>query len=195
MGTVVLGICLLSLAAAAFFGNAQPLAQAAVNGAGEAVRLVLLLTGGLCFWSGVMRLAQKAGLCTLLSKLLSPLLRRLFPLLKKGDRAAELISMNLSANLLGLGNAATPFGLAAMRELQKQNPTPPRAPDAQVTFAVLNSASLQLLPTTLCVLRAAHGCKNPLNILPAVLCTSALSLAVGLFADRMFRALSGRKRK
>lgn len=195
MNSLLCFIAVISFVFALFSGNAQGLSNAAISGAGEAVELTLRLAGGLCFWSGIMRLAQRSGICDLLSRLLSPILRLVFPHLNiKGD-AARLISMNISANLLGLGNAATPFGIAAMRELHIQNHQSSRPSDYMVTFAVINSASIQLLPTTLAVLRSSYGCENPMNILPATILCSALSLAVGLFFARIIPYIKRKKTK
>ena len=107
----------------------------------------------------------------------------------------HLISMNVSANLLGLGNAATPLGIAAMKKLFEINPKKHTASDEMVTFAVINSSSIQLLPTTLATLRASYGCSNPMNILPAVLITSVLSLFVGLLLARIIPLYIGRKKQ
>ena len=126
-------------------------------GAGEAVTLVIALAGAMCLWGGLMRIADCAGLTKKLAKSFSPFLRLLFPSLEPESEAAQAISMNLSANLLGMGNAATPFGIAAMKELAKRSPYPEVATDEMITFVVMNTASVQLIPATVAMLRSAAG--------------------------------------
>ncbi len=195
MNSLLCFIAVIAFVFACFSGNSQALSDAAISGAGDAVQLTLRLAGGLCFWSGIMRLAERSGICDLIAKLLSPILRLVFPSLPIKGKAARLISMNMSANLLGLGNAATPFGIAAMRELHMQNHQSNCPSDHMVSFAVINSASIQLLPTTLAVLRASYGCADPMNILPATVCCSALSLAVGLLFARIIPLFRGKAKK
>ena len=177
-----------------FLGKTGEISNAAISGASQAVTLVIKLAGGLVFWSGMMNLIKKSGISDLVARLLSPIIRLVFPKLDKKSRAAQYIGLNISANMLGLGNAATPFGIEAMRELNKLNPTPDHPSNDMVSFAVINSASIQLLPTTVAIIRAAHGSKNSMDILPAVLLTSVLSLAVGLFFAKII-PLFERKRK
>ena len=122
-----------------------------------------------------MRIAEKGGLTELLSKALSPLMRLLFPKLKPDGPACRAILMNMAANFLGLGNAATPFGLKAMNELEKENPIPGTASNSMVVFVVLNTASIQLIPTTVATLRLQYGSAQPMRILPAVWAASFLT--------------------
>ena len=157
--------------------------------------VVIKLAGGLVFWSGMMNLIKKSGLGDKIARLLSPLVRLIFPKLDRKSRAAECISLNISANMLGLGNAATPLGIEAMRELNRLNPRPDRPSDDMVCFAVINSASIQILPTTVAILRAAHGSENPMDILPAVLLTSVISLALGLLVAKAIPLFERKKRK
>ncbi len=195
MGAVVIILCVVSVVASLVFGNVNELSAAAVSGATQAFELVLKLAGGLCFWSGLMRIAQKAGICDAISKLLRPLLKIIFPKLNPKSNAVKLISMNISANLLGLGNAATPFGVAAMKELSRLNGGSSTASDEMVCFAVINSSSIQLLPTTLALLRASYGAKNPLDVLPCVIFASVLSLCAGLVLAKILPIyMKGKKR-
>ncbi|MCI8497188.1 MAG: spore maturation protein A [Clostridiales bacterium] len=184
------GLVIVSVLFALFSGNMAGVSNAVFNGAGNAVQLVITLTGVICLWSGIMRIAERAGITRLLSRLLSPLLRLLFPGLDIKGKAAGAICMNMTANLLGLGNAATPLGLTAMRELQKNNLRPDTASNHMVTFVVLNTASLQLIPTTVAAIRGNLGAASPMDILPAVWMASASSLIVALIAARV---LQGRK--
>ena len=182
MNYILAGMMLFSVVTAACHDEMAALSAAALQGCSDAVQLVISLAGMLCLWCGVMNIASKAGLTERLARLFRPLTRRLFPQLDPEGDAMQAICMNLSANLLGLGNAATPFGLAAMRALQKQNPTPDTASDEMLLFVVLNTASLQLLPTTCAVLRQQAGSTAPMEILPAVWLTSLGTIAIGLIA-------------
>ena len=127
-----------------------------------------------------MRIADGAGITNILGKMLSPILRVIFPGLPSDSPAARAMSMNVAANVLGLGNAATPLGLKAMQELQKLNPIKDTASDYMLTFVVLNSVSVQLIPTGTAVLRENFGSANPMEIMPAVWISSIASAAVGI---------------
>ena len=187
MNAVLVGMLIFSVVSAAFGGNMEALSAAALSGCGEAVTLVISLTGMLCLWCGLMKIAQQCRLTEAVARLFRPLTRLLFPELPPGSPALQAICMNLSANLLGLGNAATPLGLAAMRELQKLNRQKDTASNAMVTFVVLNTASLQLIPTTCAVLRQQAGSAAPMEILPAVWLSSVASAAAALTLARLLR--------
>lgn len=187
MNAVLVGMLIFSVVSAAFGGNMEALSAAALSGCGEAVTLVISLTGMLCLWCGLMKIAQQCRLTEAVARLFRPLTRLLFPELPPGSPALQAICMNLSANLLGLGNAATPLGLAAMRELQKLNRQKDTASNAMVTFVVLNTASLQLIPTTCAVLRQQAGSAAPMEILPAVWLSSIASAAVALTLAHLLR--------
>ena len=187
MNAVLVGMLIFSVVSAAFGGNMEALSAAALSGCGEAVTLVISLTGMLCLWCGLMKIAQQCRLTEAVARLFRPLTRLLFPELPAGSPALQAICMNLSANLLGLGNAATPLGLAAMQELQKLNRQKDTASNAMVTFVVLNTASLQLIPTTCAVLRQQAGSAAPMEILPAVRLSSVASAAAALTLARLLR--------
>ena len=127
-----------------------------------------------------MNIAEKSGFTKTISKFLSPLLSKLFPGVKKDSKTMSAISMNVSANMLGLGNAATPLGLRAMKELQNENPLKDTASKNMITFVVLNSVSVQIIPTGMMVLRSKFGSSNPSAILAAVWITSIVSAVIGL---------------
>ncbi|MVB10389.1 Spore maturation protein A [Caprobacter fermentans] len=182
------GMILFSVFCAAVTGRMEPLSNAVLSGASGAVTLVLSMTGMMCAWTGLMKIADEGGLTLLLAKALNPLMRRLFPECKPGGPAVKAMCMNITANLLGLGNAATPLGIAAMQELKKNNPTQ-TADNSMVTFVVLNTASIQLIPTTLGILRAQYGSAAPFEILPAVWVTSVCSVIVGLTAAKLMEGL------
>ncbi len=163
-------------------GSMAEVSKAALGECSAAVELSLELLGALCLWSGLGAVAERAGVTGALCRLLGPRLRRLFTGAGRTRAALEAVSMNVAANLMGLGNAATPLGLEAMRRLNEGNPAPGEATRDMVLFVVLNTASLQLLPTTVAVLRLRAGSASPLEILPAVWLVSAASAAAGLAA-------------
>lgn len=136
-----------------------------------------------------MKIAVKSGLTEKLSRLMAPVIGLLFRGLDYRSPAAQAITLNLTANLLGLGNAATPLGINAMTELQKLNHQPETASDHMVLFVVLNTASLQLVPTTTALLRSKAGSAMPLDILPAVLCASAVSVTAGVLMAKLLNWL------
>lgn len=185
--------CMIAVSAlfGALNGRIGEVSNAVIQGSGDAVTLVISLTGAMCLWSGVMKVAEEAGLTKTVARLLSPVTKRLFHGLAADSRAMHAICMNITANLLGLGNAATPLGLEAMRCLAEEEHTNGTASNNMVTFVVLNTASIQLIPTTISVLRLNHGAANPMDILPAVLLTSFTALCVGLFLAKL---LGGRRK-
>ena len=186
MSWIYVGMLLLSLAAAGCCGQLSGLSAAALEGAQSAIRLAISIGGPICLWSGVCETMQKSGLAEGLSRLCAPLLRRLFPRTFQDPEAAGFLSGNVIANLLGLGNAATPLGLRAVRRVAAGETT---ASDELCRFVVLNTASLQLLPTTAAAIRMGLGASNPFDILPAVWLSSALALTMGLLTARLLQTL------
>ena len=168
-----------------FNGSGAETAAAALEAAGESVKVVLSLAGMLCFWSGILEIADRSGLSAKLEKLLSLPVRMLFPKLKKGSRASKHITENIAANLLGVGNAATPAGIAAMNELDKLNPHPEKPTAEMCIFTVLNTASLQLIPTTIISMRASAGAARAADIIPAVWISSVLSLLAAVISMKI----------
>ena len=168
-------------------GRGAEVSAAAVEGAASAVQLGLSMAGMLCLWSGVMEVMRQSGLAEKLSRMLAPVLRLLFPH-ERNDRAVmDSISANVSANLLGLGNAATPLGLEAARRMARKRPGV--ASDSLCMLVVCNTASLQLIPTTVAAVRSAAGCSTPFDILPAVWLASALSVTAGVLACKVLARL------
>ena len=183
MTVIWTGMTAVSLLCALIFGNGSLLASAALDGAASAVELGISMAGILCLWMGVMEVMQRAGLAEKLAKLLRPILRRLFPEFS-GDRGVmDTIAANVSANLLGLGNAATPLGLEAARRMSRR--TPGVAGDSLCMLVVCNTASIQLIPTTVAAVRMGAGCQTPFDILPAVWITSLLSVLTGILAAKI----------
>lgn len=180
----------VSVLCACATGRMQQLSEAVLAGAGNAVQLILGMLGMMCAWTGLMKIADAGGLTAVLSHVLGPVLRRLFPAYPPESPAAKAICMNITANLLGLGNAATPMGLAAMKEMAAQNHGSKVANNSMVTFVVLNTASLQLIPTFMGTLRAQYGSTTPFDILPAVWVVSAIALAAGLLAAKLMEGFS-----
>lgn len=195
LNSIWVGIMLLSIAAGAVTGRLEQVTNALLGGGGEAITLALTLGGAMCLWGGIMRIAEKGGLTALLAKGLAPLMRLLFPGLDPSGAACRAILMNMAANFLGLGNAATPLGIRAMNELSKTNPDPETASGHMITFVVLNTASIQFLPTTVATLRLKYGAENPLNILPAVWLTSIGAAAVSVTLSRLFGARNKKRLK
>lgn len=182
MTAIWTGMTVVSLVCAVVLGNGQALAAAALEGAAAAVQLCLNMAGILCLWMGVMEVMRRAGLAEKLARLLHPILRRLFPDFSKDRGVMDTIAANVSANLLGLGNAATPLGLEAARRMSVR--TPGVAGDSLCMLVVCNTASIQLIPTTVAAVRMAAGCTTPFDILPAVWVTSLLSVLTGILAAR-----------
>lgn len=182
MKWVITILIILSIAFGALNGKMGDVSNSAIIECTKAVELAITLTGSICLWSGMMRVAQKSGLTKKISKLLSPLTGLIFKGLNKNSYAIELISMNITANLLGLGNAATPLGIAAISELNKEIPENQRgvASNHMVMLVVLNTASIQIIPTTVATLRLKYGSLTPLDILPAVLLSSIISVTIAL---------------
>lgn len=175
-----------SLFCAIATGKISELSGAVINGGADAISLAIKLTGVICLWNGLTAIAQKSGLTALICKLFSPLLRLIFPKLKD-KKAKEAIAMNITANFLGLGNAATPLGLEAMKRLQEINPTPEKATNDMARFVVINSAAIHLVPTTIALLRSEHGSSAPMEILLPALTTSVIALSTGLFMTNIFK--------
>ena len=181
------GLFFLSLLFGCATGQLSAVSAAALTGAQSAVELCLSMAGAICLWSGVMTLMDRCGLSGKLAGLLRPLLRRILPNASRDRETLAALSANVSANLLGLGNAATPLGIrAATRMAQGCGGV---ASDELCRLVVLNSASIQLLPTTVAAVRSAHGCAAPFDILPAVWLSSVLSVSAGLLAARVLQAI------
>lgn len=158
-----------------------------IKGAEDAVVFAFGLIGILSFWSGMLRLADKAGITLVVGRLLSPLIRLLFPSVPPRHPANASLVMALSANLLGLGNAATPLGLKAMKDLASLNPKSNQASDAMCTFLALSTSSVTLIPGTVIAVRAAAGSANPTAIVATTLLASIISTSVAIIMDRFFR--------
>ena len=184
MAWIWTGMAVLSILCGLATGRGELVAAAAVEGAQAAVELCVSIAGMLCLWTGVMEIMRRSGLAEGLSRLLRPVLSALFPQVSKDRGVMDSISANVSANLLGLGNAATPLGIEAVRRMERKSPG--TASDAMCMLVVCNTASIQLIPTTVASVRAAAGSLSPFDILPAVWLASALSVGVGIAACKLF---------
>ncbi len=181
MSWIFTGILLVSIVFSLLCGNGSALAAAVTQGAQGAITLAISIAGSICLWSGVGVLMEKNGITELLAKLLSPVLYRIFPAAKQDKALAGDLSANVCANILGLGNAATPMGIRATRRLcdPKQ---PGRATDQMCRLVVLNTASIQLIPANVAAVRASLGAAAPFDLLPAVWVTSLCSASLGILA-------------
>lgn len=175
------GMILLSLLAGAAGGTLPETVAAGMEGARGAVETVLSFAGIMCLWSGFLRVAEEGGAAKLLSGLLFPITRLLFPRLPKNSEAIRQISLNMTANFLGTGNAATPAGIAAMCAMDRENPNPAFPTEEMCLFTVLNTASLQCIPTTILSLRIAAGSNDPTGILIPIWISSLCSLLTAVF--------------
>ena len=176
--TVMAGISVL---AAIITGRGSELAASISQGAQSGITLVISISGAICLWTGVGKLMEHAGFTGFLSRLLKPLLHRLFPSSKKDSSLACSLSANICANLLGLGNAATPMGIQAAKRLCLHTKGV-AASDELCRLIVLNTASIQLIPATVAAVRTSLGCQTPFDILPAVWLTSFCSAGIGVLA-------------
>ncbi|MFZ7119717.1 MAG: nucleoside recognition domain-containing protein [Eubacteriaceae bacterium] len=168
-------------------GNAKDITEGVINASIQSVQLCISFVGIWALWLGLMEIVQKSRLLDKLSRLLYPILKALFPDIPKGHPAFGAISLNMSANLLGIGNAATPFGIKAMKEMQKLNTSSEVASDSMCMFLVINTSSIQLIPTTIIALRHSLGSSNPTAIIITSIIATSVSTIVGIFFVLFFR--------
>jgi spore maturation protein A len=166
-------------------GDVKAVGQGAFEGASQGVTLAIGLIGVMALWMGLMRVAEKAGLVEKLARAARPLFRPLFPTIPDGHPAISAMLLNIAANMMGLGNAATPFGIKAMEELEKLNPTPGTATNAQVLFLAINTASLQLVPTTVIALRASARSSDAAEVLLPTLLATVCALTVAILGAKL----------
>ena len=171
----------------AFTGNIDAVTEAAIDMAKVAVNLAIGLIGIMALWLGVMKIAEESGLIRIIARGLRPITIRLFPDIPEDHPAIGSIVLNMSANILGLGNAATPLGLKAMEELQELNPNKETATNAMCTFLAINTSSVTLLPTGVIALRAAAGSQDPAGILPTTLFATILSTTVAIISVKLYQ--------
>lgn len=189
MNIVWLLLLVLAVVTAMVNGTMSQVSDAAFSSANTAVQLAIGLVGGMTLFLGLMRVAQDAGLVQALARAMRPLFKYLFPDVPKDHPALGAMAMNIGANIMGLGDAATPMGLKAMQELQAINPDKDSATDAMCMFLAINSSSVQLIPVMVISLRAAAGSKNPSEIIMASILATACSTAVAIAAAKLFSRL------
>ena len=188
-------IIIISVAVGVYLGKGAELSSAVIDGASTAVNLIFTIGATICFWSGIMNIAKEAGITTWISKAFSPIIKKLFPDYADAPQVTGAICMNISANLLGLGNAATPFGIEAMKQMKKHSDISDTANGSMIKFVVLNTASIQLIPTTIAAMRQSAGSKMPMEILPYIWICSGAALIVGITAAKTLEKLTDMKKR
>lgn len=179
-------IIIISIICAICTGNIESLSSSILSGASDAVNLIITMAGMMSLWTGLMKIADKGGLTYILARFFRPILKHLFKDYSEDSSAIRLICMNITANILGLGNAATPMGISAMKEMNKTNKEPSIANNSMVMFAVMNTASIQLIPTMMSILRQKYGSVSPFDIVPAIWITSTCALVTGIILAKIF---------
>ena len=182
-------LIVFSLISAIYYGNIGELSSGVINSGNTAVNLCISLLGTFCLWNGIMNVAEKSGLSKAFAKYLSPVLCRIFKGIKHDDEALLPISLNISSNLLGLSNAATPLGIEAMKRLAESNKNKTVPDNNMVLFVVMNTAALRLIPTTVAALRAKHQSENPLEIILPSIITSVTALTIGILTAKIFERI------
>jgi len=190
MSVIWVLLLVASVVVAAATGHMAALPGAIAESAGRAVTLSIGLVGILALWLGLMKVAEEAGLVRALGRMARPVLRRLFPSVPPDSPAMGAMTMNIAANMLGLGNAATPFGLKAMAALDELNPRKGVASDAQALFCAMNTASLQLIPASVIALRAAAGSREPAAIIGPTLVATACAACAAVVTAKLLARLS-----
>lgn len=181
MSWIFTGIVLISLLCASLTGNSSALSAAVPQGAQAGITLAVSLAGSICLWSGIGKVMERTGLTATLSRWLQPVLHRIFPGTKRDPQLAGALAGNICANFLGLGNAATPMGIAAVKRMKDPH-SPALATDQMCRLIVLNTASIQFIPANVAAVRASLGCGTPFDILPMVWISSICSATAGLLA-------------
>ncbi len=181
------GMIVLSFAAAIFTGRVEQLTSGAIEGAASAVETCIGLLGSMCLWTGLAKIAENSGLINIFARLLKPVTKVIFPKLRQDSAAMRAIVMNMVANLLGMGNAATPLGIAAMHELNRENKHRSVASNEMCMFVVINTASIQLIPSTIISLRQMYDSSDPSGIIVPVWICSLCAVIVGITAAKIFQ--------
>jgi len=182
-----LSIILISIASAAWLGKTGELTLALFEESKSAVMLAIGLIGSMAFWLGMMKILEEAGALNLIAKIVAPVMSKLFPEIPKNHPAIGAIVMNMSANMLGMGNAATPFGINAMQELDKLNGSKGRATNAMCLFLAINTSSVTLLPLGVITIRASAGAKDPASILIPTLLATIVSTTVAIIMSKLLQ--------
>ena len=176
---------IISFIYAVLSGNIEDFNNSIFTSCGDAVELIITLFGTMCLWNGLMKIVQETSLMQKLSTLISPIMKFLFPKLRKEDKEYKEITINIIANVLGIGNAATPLGLKAMKTMQEKNPNKDTITDNMAMFIVLNTASLQLIPTTVIAVRMLLGSTAPTKIIVPIWIVTIISNMVGIVTAKI----------
>jgi spore maturation protein A len=187
-----LGLIVIGAVISIIKGDAQLVTDAAIESANSAVTIALGLIGVMTLWLGLMNIAEKSGIVNAIGRLLKPIMKRLFPEVPENHPAMGSMVMNIAANILGLGNAATPLGIKAMKELQKLNDDQDTASNPMCMFLAINTSSITLIATTVIAYRVAAGSKNPTEIIGPVIIASVLGTVVAVIAAKLLEKLSKR---
>lgn len=171
---------IISYIYAIFTGNVNEINNSVFESCESAVKLTITFLGTMCLWSGIMQIAKKTTLIDKLTNFLTPIMKILFPKIQKGNPVHKEISMNMVANILGLGNAATPLGLKAMKTLQKDNPKKDTLTNSMAMFIIINTASIQIIPTTVIAIRSSLGSTNPTQIIIPVWIATLVAAIAGI---------------
>lgn len=177
---------IISYIYAVFSGNIEEVNTEIFNSVNEAISLSINLLGVMCLWCGIMKIAQSTSLITKFTKLINPIINWLFPEIKNNKIAKEQISMNIAANILGIGNASTPLGLKAMETLQKENRKKNTLSNSMAMLIVLNTASLQIIPTTVIAIRVSLNSENPTAVIVPVWIATVCAAIAGITAVKLF---------
>lgn len=176
---------IISFIFAIITGNIENFNNSIFSSCSQAVDITIKLFGTMCLWNGLMKIVQETSLIKKLSNMISPLMKVLFPKMKKEDKEYKEITINIIANLLGIGNAATPLGIKAMQTMQEKNPNKERITDSMAIFIVLNTASLQLIPSTVIAVRASLGSANAAQIILPVWIATIIADITGIIASKL----------
>lgn len=187
------GLILVGIAVGIGTGRVEELSQTILGSAKDAAEMALSMIGIYCLWMGLLRIAEKSGMIQAIARGSERLICKLFTGIRRGSEAVSLITLNLVANMLGMGNAATPFGLRAMAALQEQNPDKRRASDDMCLFIVINTASVQLLPLTIIAVRAAAGSSNPADIVLTAFLATLATAVFGVIGAKLCAGIGRRK--
>lgn len=174
---------IVSIITAIITGRVDETVNAVFEGASTAVSTLISFAGAMCFWTGIMKISEKSGVSNLICRFIAPVVTRLFP--NSSETARRYISMNITANMLGMGNAATPMGMLAAQTLDEENPNPEKPSVNMCMLVTLNTTSFQLIPSTIIALRAAAGSHNPTSIILPVWIASAFAVCVGVLSVKL----------
>lgn len=193
LGKIIVIIVILSVVYGAVSGShMQDIATSVMTSGNDAISLALTLTGTMATWGGIMKVAEDSGLTQKLAKILTPVLKLLFKGLKRDSKALQAIAMNVTANIFGLGNAATPLGIEAMKRLEEEEEPGEKASKNMILLSLLNTSSIEIIPATVIALRIAHGSRAPSEIIPCVIIVSIVSLCICILSAELFENINKR---